>query len=337
MRFAALLLSLLIYVTDSVAETRYRGMQIAPNPVASDMDVLGSWKANIVRYQVNWEDLAAADASTHDTYFAWLNSELANLDAALPALRRNNLNVVLALYTPPGGFTRRDAHATHRMFVEPWAADAFIEAWQMIATRYKDESIILGYDLVNEPAQSVKPAAPLRDWYKLAYDAVAAIRAIDSTRTIFVGPRYDGAKFIKEQQKLPFENIEYTIHFYDPFKFLHQGIGKYKFGVKYPTAESNKKYLEKMLKPVITFAKKKKARIFVGEFSAIRWAPQEGGYKYLKDVLSIFEKQGWDWTFHGFREASPWNVEIGSNRDDETRLETTNRKTLLLQYFNKNQ
>jgi hypothetical protein len=222
------------------------------------------------------------------------------------------------------------------MFVEPWAADAFIEAWQLVANRYKDEPIILGYDLVNEPAQNVPPTPPLRNWNKLAHDTVAAIRAIDPARIIFFGPRYDGTRFLKEVEILPFENIEYTIHIYDPFKFLHQGIGKYKLGVLYPTKKTNKKYLEKVLRPAITFAKKNKVRIFVGEFSAIRWAPKEGGFKYLKDILSIFEKQGWDWTFHGFREASPWNVEIGSNPKDETRLTTTNRKSLLLKYFNKN-
>jgi hypothetical protein len=81
-------------------------MQVAPNPSNEDLDVLGSWKANIVRWQLNWEDLPASDASTHDTYFAWLATALDKFDEKLPALRRNGLNVVFALYTPPGGFRR---------------------------------------------------------------------------------------------------------------------------------------------------------------------------------------------------------------------------------------
>lgn len=139
----------------------------------------------------------ASDASDHETYFAWLSAALDSFDEKLPALRRNGLNVVFALYTPPGGFTRRDAQATHRLFVDAWAGDAFIEAWQLIANRYKDEPIILGSDLINEPAQYSPPTPPIRNWYKLAYDAVAAIRAIDPSRIIFVGPRYDGAKVSK--------------------------------------------------------------------------------------------------------------------------------------------
>ena len=47
--------------------------------------------------------------------------------------------------------------------------------------------------------------------------------------------------------------------------------------------------------------------MFVGEFSAIAWAPNAEGY--IRDCISIFEELGWDWTYHAFREFDGWSVE----------------------------
>lgn len=49
------------------------------------------------------------------------------------------------------------------------------------------------------------------------------------------------------------------------------------------------------------------ARIFLGEFSAVRWAP--GAADYLDGIISLAEEYGWDWTYHAFRESPVWSVE----------------------------
>ena len=75
--------------------------------------------------------------------------------------------------------------------------------------------------------------------------------------------------------------------------------------------------------------------IYVGEFSAIRWAP--GADNYLRDCIDIFEEYGWDWTYHAYREWDVWSVEHGSDPQDH--LPTTapsERKTILLNWFGKN-
>jgi hypothetical protein len=67
----------------------------------------------------------------------------------------------------------------------------------------------------------------------------------------------------------------------------------------------------------IAFAKKYRVHLYVGEFSTIRWAP--GAEDYLRDAIEIFEKHGWDWSYHAYREWHGWNLELGTNRDDMTR------------------
>ncbi len=62
-----------------------------------------------------------------------------------------------------------------------------------------------------------------------------------------------------------------------------------------------------MLAGTREFQLKTGARIYVGEFSAIRWAP--GADRYLRDSLELFEEYGWDWSSHSFREWDGWSLE----------------------------
>jgi hypothetical protein len=95
--------------------------------------------------------------------------------------------------------------------------------------------------------------------------------------------------------------------------------------------------LEAALKPVVDFQKACGARIYIGEFSAIRWAPDAGAQRYLKDVIDIFEANGWDWTYHAFREWQGWSVEHGTGKDDtKPAAAPTDRQKLLTNWFAKN-
>jgi hypothetical protein len=45
--------------------------------------------------------------------------------------------------------------------------------------------------------------------------------------------------------------------------------------------------------------------VFVGEFSAVRWA--EGKDEYLEDLLSILEKKNISWAYFAFNSWYGWN------------------------------
>ena len=110
-------------------------------------------------------------------------------------------------------------------------------------------------------------------------------------------------------------------------------------GTRYPGmidgVYADKKLLKKYLKPVVEFQKKYGARIYCGEFSVARYAP--GGAQYLKDVISIFEEYGWDWSYHAFRESHYWSVEhAGPDGAHPVPARDTDRKRVLLEAFRKN-
>jgi hypothetical protein len=79
-------------------------------------------------------------------------------------------------------------------------------------------------------------------------------------------------------------------------------------------------------------------RIYVGEFSAIRWAPGDSARQWLRDVIEQMEEYRWDWSYHAFREWEGWSVEHGPDRKDtRPAAEPTPRMKLLLDHFSRNQ
>ncbi len=103
----------------------------------------------------------------------------------------------------------------------------------------------------------------------------------------------------------------------------------------------DKESLRKRLEPVRQFQLAYNAHIYVGEFSAIRWAP--GAAQYLDDCISIFEEYGWDWTYHAFREWQGWSVEVDDSQPRDDRYnhpraaQPTDRFLVLEKWFKKNE
>ena len=131
-------------------------------------------------------------------------------------------------------------------------------------------------------------------------------------------------------------NVIYQVHMYVPGEFTHQGVHNKVTGIAYPGeiggTRWDKERLRKVLEPVREFQLAYNVHIYVGEFSAIRWAP--GAARYLQDCIELYEEYDWDWTYHAYREWDGWSVEHGSdptNRQPST--EITDRKELLLNWF----
>ncbi len=96
--------------------------------------------------------------------------------------------------------------------------------------------------------------------------------------------------------------------------------------------------MERALEPAIDFQRRYNVQIYIGEFSAIRWAPNESACRYLSDLIDLFEAHNWDWSYHAFREWSGWSVEHGSDRNDtKPAVKATDRERLLRRWFAQNQ
>jgi len=302
--------------------------------------VLGEWRANHVRWQLTWDGFPRSPADTADleAYDRWLEGRLAHFDRMLPTLRRCGILVALDLHTPPGG--RDEAHAC-RLFKERALQEKFLSIWEGLARRYKNEPAIWAYDLLNEPVEGPLGEHCL-DWRGLAEAAARRIRAIDPARAIVVESEpWASPDAFDYMEPLPVPGIVYSAHMYVPHKFTHQGVYDNPRGVSYPGVIDGVRWdaaaLARVLEPVERFARDCGVHVYIGEFSAIRWAPGESARDWLRDVIEIMEARGWDWAYHAFREWDGWSVEHSSDPGDHTRAaQPTSRGELLRSYFARN-
>jgi endoglucanase len=277
-------------------------------------------------------------------YEQWLKGELQKLDASLPLCEKYGLRVVIDLHSPPGGHLSVAGYAgsDHGLFTDAACQRKFVEVWQHMARKYKDAKAIWGYDLANEPVESVA-GEDLADWQDLAERAAKAIREIDPERAIIVEPaQWGNPQGLRELRPLAVPGVVYSVHMYLPHQFTHQGVGRPGKALRYPGqidgVQWDKAQLEAALRPAVEFQRTYGVHIDIGEFSAIRWAPDDSAYRYLKDLIDIFEAHGWDWSYHAFREWQGWSVEHGSDRTINTPASSpTDRQKLLCDWFAKNQ
>ncbi|MBR0459424.1 MAG: cellulase family glycosylhydrolase [Victivallales bacterium] len=283
---------------------------MSPNPLnlnQYDLLTLKQWNVNLVRFQIcrHWGQIGT-DKDLKE-YNQWFDQCLDNLAKLCPDAHRLGIRFVIDLHWPPGGRTDTNEF---RMFYEKEYFDAFVNCWRKIATRFKGNPAIWGYDLINEPIQNNWQSP--RGYWEVQELTAKAVREIDpDTPIIIESNQSDSPYTFLYLPTLKMNNVIYQVHMYVPGQFTHQGVHDNPIGIKYPGKIGGKMYdkeeLRKAFKHVLAFQKKHNCRIYVGEFSAAIWAP--GAEKYLEDCISIFEEYGWDWTYHAFREATVWSLE----------------------------
>jgi endoglucanase len=311
-----------------------------------DYRALGAeWKANVLRWPP-YNQPGYSSSADDAAYDKWLDGEIKRLDAALPILRKYGIYVVLDMRAPPGGGQSWDGSG---LFNNLACQQKTIEIWRTLAKHYKGVKEIFGYDLVNEPIDVLGQEnigwdtvpGDVYNWWELADKIARAIREIDPETLLFVEPSPGGTPYaFLRAVPLNVPNVVYSLHMYMPYQFTHQLVFPcFDKKLCYPGLELggeiwDGKRVRGELGHVAEFQQKWGARIYVGEFSAVRWAP--GAYNYIKDLVDVFEANGWDWTYHSFREYLGWSVELNEDKDHPATV-VTDRQKLLMQLFSKNE
>lgn len=130
---------------------------------------------------------------------------------ALKRIQEHGLGVILDLHD--GGQMKLDTPGKDN--------SGFVSFWRQVAKLLKgqDEDGMV-FETLNEP-QFLNNGSV---WYALLNETVAAIRSEDPKRTILAtGDGWDGISDLDNRPLLPFTNVIYSSHSYDPFFFTHQG------------------------------------------------------------------------------------------------------------------
>jgi endoglucanase len=131
--------------------------------------------------------------------------------------RAENLYVILDLHAAPGGQTGTnidDSAGYPWLYQSPQEQEHLIAIWRRLATHYRDEPTVIGYDLLNEPIPHFPKLAPLNSSLEPLYKKLSAeIRKVDGHHILFLGgAQWDGNFSVFGK---PFDaNTAYTFHKY---------------------------------------------------------------------------------------------------------------------------
>ena len=282
---------------------------------------LNEWNVNLLRVDFSvdrkskWDSSSGKDIppTPEENPMQPYEKNLKSLDKVMELAEKYHIYIIPGLFDVVGRkndvmFQRKDDEGFYARIAD---------IWLYIAKRHGGNKWLLAYDILNEPN-----GANTKVWTdKVLLDVIAKIRAVDKETYIV----YEPAPWALPDQAFetlkPLDDpkVVYSFHFYYPHTYTHQGINSYKKpeyeGKSYPGELKlfpdtkakfwDKAALEASMANAIAFQNRYGVKIFVGEFSVLRWAP--GGSQWLEDSISIFEKHGWDWTFHSYGEWNGWN------------------------------
>lgn len=137
------------------------------------------------------------------------------MDRVIEWSAKYNIGVILDMHCAPGGQTGRnidDSWDHPWLYRSPEDQARTVEIWKAIALRYKDNTAVIGYDLLNEPIPNDDACyfPELEPLYKMI---VAAVREVDTNHIIFL----EGANWATNFSIFgePFDgNLAYSFHKY---------------------------------------------------------------------------------------------------------------------------
>jgi endoglucanase len=145
------------------------------------------------------------------------------LDRVVKWCAAENIYVILDMHAAPGGQTGDnidDSWGYPFLFDNPESQELTIRLWGELAARYRDEKIVIGYDLLNEPIAHFFDTARLNPKLEPLYKRITAeIRTVDKNHIVFLGGAQWDTKF--DVFGPPFDDkLAYTFHKYwvDPIQ-----------------------------------------------------------------------------------------------------------------------
>jgi endoglucanase len=202
-----------------------------------------------------------------------------------------------------------------------------VPVWMHMAEHFKNRSTKILYEVLNEP-HGISDA----QWNRIQQSVVAAIRTVDQTHTIIVGPaNWNSYNNLTVMPAYKDTNLIYTFHFYDPFLFTHQGadwtdLGPLS-GVPFPynanrmpvlppalagtwVASSFANYrfdgtmqqVQNWLTIVLNFQKSRNVPLFCGEFGVYMLnSPDTDRVSWYQGVRTYLQQNNIPWTIWDYR------------------------------------
>jgi endoglucanase len=195
------------------------------------------------------------------------------LDRVIQWAHQENLYIILDMHAAPGGQTGKnidDSDGYPWLFSDASAQEHTIAIWQRLARHYRNNSTVLGYDLLNEPVPNYPKLGPLNSAVEPLYKRLAsAIRQVDQHHVLILGGSEWDTNF--SIFGLPFDkNVVYTFHRYH--------------------AQAEQATVQKY----VDFRNKYSVSIWLGESG-------ENSDEWIAKFVSVLEKNDIGWAFWPYK------------------------------------
>ena len=217
-------------------------------PTTAQLDYYESKGLTTFRAPVLWEHLQPILLGPLDPAY------LSRMDLLVTEAAARHEHVIFT-FINQGLYPARTGHVIGSAAVP---VRAFTNVWQHLAIHYRDNSGVWAYDLMNEPYHDTQ-------WNAHAQDAINAIRAVDSAKTIIVMPQGEGSQSYRLQNgfqgyKDPSNNLWYEAHIYFDSDGSGEYAGSYEAEGAYPMVGVDRAW------PFVQWCHAHVARCYVGEY-----------------------------------------------------------------------
>ncbi len=305
-----------------------------------DFKTVAGWGMNVIRLPFNCR-LIETRPYKYDPL------GLKYLDKAVRLAKKHGLRVILDLHAAPGA-QNHDWHSDSLGSADLWNnknnQNRTYALWEFLSDHFKDESAVVGYDLLNEPI--IENVKLLNRFYK---ELIKRIRRIDRKHILFVeGSRW--AQDISVLEDFSDDNLSLSVHYYAPLEFTFNFVPGLCYPLKSSSGVWDKDAMCLFLSGYEKLSKARQVPIFVGEYGINSRGGIYGEDKWLKDVLACFDEFQFHrtyWTYkavksHMFPDGilsyypnSPWVNRAGPRSGWETwkDLWSSRKKDIIRSWF----
>ena len=180
-----------------------------------DIEFIASTGTNTIRLPFHYK------LFTDEDYMGLTGQQdgFAGVDSVINWCRDNNLYVILDMHDAPGGQTGDnidDSYGYPWLFESEASQQLMCDIWRKIADYYKNEPVILGYDLMNEPiAPYFENMEELNSKLEPLYKRVVkAVREVDTNHIVMIGGAQWNGNFQPFKDSKFDDKLMYTCHRY---------------------------------------------------------------------------------------------------------------------------
>lgn len=196
-----------------------------------------------------------------------------------------------------------DEHDFNKCSDDPDACEPkLIAFWQQIGERYRAAPGTVLFELLNEPHGRLDAAR----WNAMIARLVPVVRATNPHRTLVIGPTQWNSLARLPELRLPADdrNILVTFHYYEPFRFTHQGARWTDLGDLHgvPLTPADEARIAADFDKVTAWSAANRRPVLLGEFGAYdkSGTPIADRARYAKVVRTAAEAHRFPWAYWQF-------------------------------------